>query len=84
MKMQVTMKDPDKLIDAIHEARYDIVNDLMTNLGLSEAGAEAEAERRLEKMKKFAFRSFKWGDYLSVELDDEAQTITVLVKETIK
>ena len=78
------MKDPDILHDALSEARYDIVNDLMTNLGLSEAGAEAEAERRLEKMKKFAFRFFKWGEYLSVELDDEAQTITVLVKETIK
>jgi hypothetical protein len=74
------MKDPDVLDDALSEAQYEIVKDLMGNLGLSEFGAQAEAEFRLGKMREFANRFFEYREVLTVELDDVAKTITVLEK----
>ena len=80
MKIKISMKDPDALIDAMDSAYGEIVSKLMNKMGLSQDGAEAEAKSRLDKMRDFAARYFKYGEYIQVEIDDEAETITVLEK----
>ena len=58
MKVQVCMKDPDTLGDAIDD---------------TEGTPEARAA-----MREFASKFFVYGEYLCVELDDQAQTIRVV------
>jgi hypothetical protein len=78
MKIRIVLKDPDTLLDAISDARFDLVNKLVSDHGLTKDGAEAEASARIQKMIDFSGKYFKYGEYLAVELDDEENTITVL------
>lgn len=80
MKMFVTFKDPDTLIDTIAEAKWDLAKRLQVDLGLSEAGAEAEAEARFVKMEALAKRAFEYGEYVTIELDDETNKASVYVE----
>jgi hypothetical protein len=80
MKIRVTMKDPDTLFDAIDDVLID-QKKMYMDMGLSEEAAEAAAGVDSEKMTKFASKFFEYGEYLTVELDDEAGTITVLEKD---
>lgn len=77
MKFTVTMKDPDTLQDAIREA---VKNDVeATTAGLDDEEREAVVEQqRFEKVQKVCERWFRYGEYLSVEVDTDAQTCTVL------
>lgn len=76
MKFTVTMKDPDTLNDCIREAVETDVN----ALDLAEDEQEAVAERRIEKVREVCSKWFKYGEYLSVEIDTDTQTCTVLEK----
>lgn len=80
MKLQVTMKDPDTLIDALNDKKHDLAKMLMAEKGLTKAGAEAEAEALMERMEEFVSAFFEWGEYLTVVFDDEAKTATVMRK----
>lgn len=80
MKLYVTMKDPDTLIDALNDAERDLTAELMSSLNLTREEAKAVAEKRVESMREFAAEWFKWGEYITVELDDKEKTIKV-VKE---
>lgn len=74
MKFVVSMKDPDVLEDAIRDA----VKLEMANVqGLDADEREAAAEVRREKVNELCARWFEYGEYLVVEIDTDAETITV-------
>ena len=79
MKLRVTMKDPDTLIDAVDDAYRELVKEFIEK-GLSERAANAAADAETEEMREFASRFFKYGEYLTVELDHKAGTINVVEK----
>ncbi len=75
MKFTVTMKDPDTLGDAV----LDAVKEDVAKLGLSDAiEIEALEEARTGKVRELCSRWFRFGEYLTVEIDTDAGTATVL------
>lgn len=72
MKFQVTLKDPDVLYDAINEA---LDEDLK---GFDEDEANAIREIRHEKLAEMASKWFEYGEYLTVEIDTDEQSIRVV------
>lgn len=74
MKFQVQMKDPDTLHDAIDDA----VAEDVKKLGLSEDEADRLVELRRDKVAAVCQQWFAYGEYLTVEIDTDAQTATVV------
>lgn len=74
MKFKVTMKDPDTLHDAISDA---VTEDLKQVDGLDDADREALFHTRREAASKVASKWFRYGEYLTVEIDTDAKTATV-------
>jgi hypothetical protein len=66
------MKDPDVLQDAIEEALEN------KPAGLSEDEWEVVKDVRKEKISELCSKWFEYGEYLTVEIDTEAETCTVL------
>lgn len=77
MKFRVQMKDPDTLHDSIRIAVEEQVGYL--NLPLDEA--EVLCEKRREKIADICSRWFRYGEYLTVEIDTDAKTCTVVADE---
>lgn len=78
MKFRVTMKDPDTLHDAINDA----VRAEVAKLELTDADeVEAVAENRREKVGKLCDKWFEYGEYLTVEVDTDAQTCVVVPRK---
>lgn len=75
MKFTVQMKDPDTLHDAIREA---VDAELAAMPGLDEDEREAVAEKRREKVDDICRAWFRHGEYLTVEVDTDAKTCTVV------
>lgn len=75
MKFKVTMKDPDTLHDAIDEA---VTEDLAKMQFLSAEDREALYESRRNAAQAVTSKWFRYGEYLSVEIDTDAGTATVL------
>lgn len=74
MKISVTMKDPDTLQDAIADA----VKADVEKLKLAPAEAKAVAELREQSAAAVASKWFEFGEYLTVEIDTEAETCVVV------
>lgn len=74
MIFRVTMKDPDVLHDGIEEA----LDEELKTSGLPEDEQEALRELRHDKVSEVASEWFEWGEYLTVEIDTEKQTIRVV------
>lgn len=74
MIFKVTMKDPDVLYDAITEE----VNNQLLVSGLSFKEQEAIRDLRIEKAQEVASKWFEYGEYLTVEIDTEKETIRVV------
>jgi len=75
MKFTVTMKDPDTLHEAIEDAvRFEVEG----MPGLDAEEREALQDQRRQKVAKTASAWFRYGEYLSVEIDTDAGTATVL------
>lgn len=75
MKFTVSMKDPDTLGDAIDEAvKYDVLE----VEGLADEEREVVEEERGRKVRELCNKWFKYSEYLTVEIDTEAGTCTVL------
>lgn len=74
MKIKVTMKDPDTMHDAVQEA---VERDVKA-MGLSEDEAEQLIEIRCEKVRGKMYKWFQYGEYLTVEVDTDSMTATVL------
>lgn len=75
MKFTVTMKDPDTLHDAIESA---VREELEAVKELDADDREALAESRREKVSEICGKWFEYQEYLSVEIDTEADTCTVI------
>ena len=80
MKLLVTLKDPDTLYDAIQDAERTLTKQLMADLSLTKDEAEVVAQKRCEKMNEFANKYFEWGEYITIEFDDEQKYARVLDK----
>jgi len=68
MKFQVTLKDPDTFDDAVREAAQ---TSLAQIEGLDDDEREALMFNRVQSIKSKCGRWFKYGEYLTVELDTE-------------
>lgn len=73
MKLQITMKTPDSLADSILES----VN-AMEFPDLSKEEAKFAREDKLDEISEICKRWFKYGEYLTVEVDTEAKTCVVV------
>ena len=73
MKFSVTMKDPDTLNDAIADAIASLHVD-----GLDADELEDVRERRKNKVRSLCGKWFRYGEYLTVEIDVDAETCTVV------
>ena len=78
MKFRVTLKDPDVLHDAINEAVVGVVNKM---IGLDADERDAVVDRRQEKIAGLCSQWFRYGEYLTVEIDTDAQTCVVVAGE---
>lgn len=78
MKFKVTMKDPDTLSDAIDDA---VKDDLKKIEGLSDDDREALAYGRRKEAGDVAAKWFRYGEYVTVEIDTEARTAIVCQSE---
>lgn len=74
MKFKITMKDPDTLHDATMDA---VTADIAKIEGLSKADREALFETRMDAAREVTRLWFKWGEYVTIEVDTEAKTATV-------
>jgi hypothetical protein len=74
MIFRVTMKDTDVLHEGITEA----LDEELKTSGLPEDEQEALRELRHDKASEVASEWFEWGEYLTVEIDTEKQTIRVV------
>lgn len=74
MKFKVTFKDPDALDEQV---RIEVNKDLQ-GLGLDDDEVEAVFELRCEKVHNKIEKWFQYGEYLTVEIDTDAGTCTVL------
>jgi hypothetical protein len=72
MIFRVYMKDPDVLHDGIDDALNEELSDM------SEDEAEVIRVIRHEKAADIASTWFEYGEYLTVEIDTENQTIRVV------
>ena len=63
--LQVVMKDPDSLYDAIQ----DYLNDDEELLAMDDEEAEAIKELRADKISDAVGEYFKWGEYATLEFD---------------
>ena len=73
MKFKITLKDPDGVYDAIRAA---VQESLPEELTLNEQ--EAVGEVRENEVKESLSRWFLYDEYLTVEVDTDNKTITVL------
>ncbi len=74
MKFTVTMKHPDALHDAIAQA----VESKVALLGLAKDEAVRVAELRAEKVRDVCGKWFHYGELVSIEIDTDAGTATVV------
>jgi hypothetical protein len=75
MKFKITMKDPDGVYDSVTEAAKQSAAEAK---GIDETEREELQESRRETIDQDIRQWFKYGEYLTVEIDTEAKTATVL------
>lgn len=78
MKFTVTFKDPDGPYESIREAA---ANSLKGIKGLSADERESLLETRIEELNEACSKWFSYSEYVSIEIDTEADTATVLKDE---
>lgn len=74
-KFQVTFKDPDGPYDCIQEEARRQVNAIE---GIDEDEKEDLISSRVDKIKEVTGRWFQWGEYVTIEIDTETGTATVM------
>lgn len=75
MKFRVTMKDPDGVGDGIQDAARQMVAKIE---GVDDDERDSLIESKQEKLSELASTWFEYGEYLTVEIDTEAKSISVL------
>lgn len=79
MRFKVTFKDPDALCECINDEAKRLAEMIE---GIDDDERESIAEVKAEKMRFVAGAYFKYGEYVTIEIDTEAQTATVVHDET--
>lgn len=74
MKFRVTMKDPDGVSEAVNDAVKESVNEM----GLPPDEAAELIDMRVEKETEKLKRWFQWSEYLTIEVDTELMTATIV------
>jgi len=77
MKIRIQMKDPDTMHDAVAEA----VSEQLQSSGLPKDEQDALCEVRCDKIRAICAKWFRYSEYLTVEVDTDAETCTVLPAE---
>ena len=75
MKFRVTMKDPDTLCDAITDA---VESSVAQMPDLDQEEREAVREKRRDTVSDVCGAWFRYGEYLTVEIDTDAKTCVVV------
>jgi len=78
MKFKVTLKDPDGVYESIEDAAKSAANEVAGVLELDDEDRASFVERKTEKLKKLCSKWFEYGEYLTVEIDTEAETCVVV------
>jgi hypothetical protein len=78
MKVLITFKDPDALSESLEDQQFKLRKSLISEKDLTLAGAEAEADARMLPVRKLASKFFQYGEYVTIELDSELGTATVV------
>lgn len=73
MKFRITMKDPDGFYECVAEA---VARSLPKDL--SEREKDALTAARTEETNQMLRRWFEYSEYLTVEIDTEAKTLSVV------
>lgn len=73
MKITIQLKDPDTMYDAVNDA---VADDLASDMPDDER--KALHEIRTDKIRDKLSKWFECGEYLTVEYDTEADTLTVV------
>lgn len=75
MKFQIQMKDPDGVSDSIEEAAKKSASEVQ---GLSDEEREELIDSRANSFSKIIERWFEYQEYLTVEIDTDTKTISVV------
>jgi hypothetical protein len=75
MKFRITMKDPDGVYDCIQDAAKEMAEQVT---GVDQDEREGLIESKREKLSELCRNWFEYGEYLTVEIDTDAQTIAVV------
>ena len=75
MKIRITMKDPDCMHNAVREAVEENVRQVAWLTDIERASLE---ESRIETAQAQCLKWFRYGEYLTVEVDTDAGTCVVL------
>lgn len=74
MKVEITFKDPDVVYEAVRDAVTREVNAIES---LDEDEKEDLIETRVEKVNDKLDKWIKYGEYVTIEFDTDADTATV-------
>ena len=77
MKFKITMKDPDGVYDCIEDAAKDAVSGIE---GIDEDERADLVDSRRDKIIDAISTWFSYNEYLTVEVDTEAGTCTIVPK----
>jgi hypothetical protein len=75
MKFKITMKDPDGFYDCLADAARDAADQVT---GLDDDERDALIDTKKEKLSELLSKWFQYSEYLTVEVDTEAQTCVVV------
>jgi hypothetical protein len=78
MKFTVTMKDPDTLHDAIEEAVKENMKEMKE---IDDEEKSLIVDKRKAEVNEICDKWFEYDEYLSVEIDTELKTCTVIEKK---
>lgn len=78
MKFLVTFKDPDGPSDCINEAAVEEAKSVAKFDDLDEDEQDSLVESRKEKLNELCRTWFEYGEYVTIEIDTEAKTATVV------
>lgn len=78
MKMRLTFKDPDVLIDELESQKFEMKKTIIKDLNISEEAAEVEVDFRMKKMEQLVDKYMEYSEYITVEFDDETDTARVV------
>ncbi len=75
MKFQITLKDPDGYYDCVDDA---VIESLGSIKGLNDEELDVLRDERREQISQLLGQWFEYSEYLTVEVDTEAETCTVV------